>query len=137
MESVSVELDLRNFIRAARREVSSDAAVVAKEVEAAEAEAGFGGGGFSQGDGPGGVVGTGSVAAATGAGVLLNRADNRATALVFQNLFGVGPVRSRRGTAIFLCTLQISVSMFRSRVSDARVVHGILERCCLSTCSEY
>ena len=39
MESVNVEIDLRNFIRSARREVANDAAVAAQVALAAENEA--------------------------------------------------------------------------------------------------
>lgn len=99
MESVNVEMDLRNFIRAARREVAYDAVVAAQAAEASEREAAQSAGGASPGKhgSPDEEVG---VEAATseegvkwaGVGVLSSRADSRAAAQAFQRLFGIGSV---------------------------------------------
>lgn len=86
MESVNVEMDLRNFIRSARREVASDAAVAAQAAEAAEKEAAATGGAGSAS----GFFSHSNGSAA--GGVLSNRADVRAAAQAFHRLFGVGPV---------------------------------------------
>lgn len=108
MDSVNVEMDLRNFIRAARREVASDAAVAAQAAAAAENETAAatataavpvstGAAAPSSAAGPAEAVALANevgngVVGAEGAGVLSSRADQRATALAFQRLFGVGPV---------------------------------------------
>lgn len=107
METVNVEMDLRNFIRHARREVASDAVAVAQAAAAAENEAlaaaAAGGGGGGRFGGAGGEArgslfgddGEGAMrpTSGTGAGVLSSRADSRGVALAFQRLFGIGQVR--------------------------------------------
>ncbi|CAM9281852.1 unnamed protein product [Ectocarpus sp. 6 AP-2014] len=101
MEAVNVEMDLRNFIRSARREVASDsvaaAAAQATAAAAARKEDVVGGAAASA---PGSA--TSSVEAANGAGlgagggggggagVLSSRGDRRGAALALQRLFGVG-----------------------------------------------
>ena len=122
METVNVEMDLRNFIRQARREVASDVAVAAQAAAAAANEAAAAAappdiaaaaaagpavdeaGAAVANEAAAGVAlangGNGPVAVAvaaggtaTGAGVLSTRADRRGAALAFERLFGVGQVR--------------------------------------------
>ncbi|CAM9704425.1 unnamed protein product, partial [Ectocarpus sp. 8 AP-2014] len=93
MEAVNVEMDLRNFIRSARREVASDsvaaAAAARKEDAVGVAAASAPGSAASPVEAANGI-GLGAGGGRGGAGVLSSRADRRGAALALQRLFGVG-----------------------------------------------